>query len=105
MKIRILLAMGVLWVNLSWCAEEKEDSKEIPLSELPEVIKQDIASKYPGYKIKEAEIKDSNGAITYEVEIKKFFKEIDLIYDSDGTLRGKEGKDDDGDDKKGEDDD
>jgi hypothetical protein len=71
--------------------DDEENEKEISISELPQTIKDDVASRYPGAVITEAdEVTLNDGTLRYDVEIKLDGREIDLVYDSEGTFLGEE---------------
>jgi hypothetical protein len=73
--------------------ESKMDKKM-----LPKPILESIAKDYPGYKIEEAAKIENNGKVTYEAEVEKGEKSMDLIFDASGKLLktiSKEGEDND----------
>ncbi len=78
-----------------------EHEREISISELPQIIKDNIADRYIGAELLEAdEITQSNKSITYDVEIKHESLVTEVMYKADGTFIGVEAvdQDDEGDD-------
>jgi uncharacterized membrane protein YkoI len=79
-------------------ADEEVNEKEINISDLPQIIKDSIQNKYPGSEIIEAdEITNTDGSITYDIEIKYNDDVIEVMYDSKGNFLGIESDDDDDD--------
>jgi uncharacterized membrane protein YkoI len=77
--------------------------KEINPEMLPQVIKDDIAARYPGSQLLEAdEITQKDGTLTYDVEIKHENKKLELMYDAAGNFLGLEADDNDDDENDGE---
>lgn len=70
-----------------------ETEQEISITELPKLITEYISKNYAGYKIAEGlRITEAGtGAISYEAEIKKDTKQVDLIFDASGNFLKKEG--------------
>jgi uncharacterized membrane protein YkoI len=65
----------------------KELEIEIKTSELPAAALQYVEKNYPTSKIKEvAKITDDKNVVTYEVEIKKEGKNMDVLFDAEGKF-------------------
>ena len=61
--------------------------REINTDALPDAVKNSIASNYGDYKLKEAEeLEMADGTFQYEVELKKDGKELDVLFNSEGTV-------------------
>lgn len=68
-----------------------ETHVEIKVSELPASVATYVSQDYNGYKLKEGtKVTAANGTVTYEAEIKKGKKSIDLVFDSTGNFLKKE---------------
>lgn len=59
--------------------------KEIPKNQLPTVIAKSIKIKYPGSRIDEVDWINTNGKITYRVDIEGKF-DLDVWYSADGKF-------------------
>jgi hypothetical protein len=71
--------------------DEEENEEEINISDLPQVIKDDISSRFENAKLIEAEkITMKNGKEIYEIEIVYNGNEIDVTYDENGKFLGQE---------------
>lgn len=98
LKLALILCLGI---SLSACdkegmCNEGENEKEIKVSELPLVVRNSINEQYPGAELKEAdEITQSDGSITYDVEIRHNNSDMEVMYDSNGQFLGTESDDDD----------
>ena len=64
----------------------KEVETEIAKSELPQAIQETLKKDYAGYKIEETAKIVSKGVTTYEAEVEKGEKTVELIFDSNGKL-------------------
>jgi hypothetical protein len=65
----------------------KETEVEISLSALPKAASDYIAKNYAGYKISEAaKITDAKGVVTFEAEVSKMKKGMDVIFDASGKF-------------------
>lgn len=70
-------------------SEDTEQEVEIDPETLPQAIRDDIESRYPGAELLEADkVTLDDGSINYEVEIKVAEKILELIYEEDGTYMG-----------------
>lgn len=68
-----------------------EVEAEIKESELPQAVKAAIAKDFAGYKIDEIEKAiDAKGAATFEMEAVKGKDKLEISFDSNGKLLGKE---------------
>ena len=63
-----------------------ETESEIAKSALPKAVADAVAKNYAGYKIEETAKIEAKGLVTYEVEVEKGEKSMDLIYDEKGKL-------------------
>jgi Putative beta-lactamase-inhibitor-like, PepSY-like len=63
-----------------------ESETRISRSMLPKAISEALAKDYPGYKIEEMAKIESEGKVTYEAEVEKGEKSMDLIFDENGKL-------------------
>jgi hypothetical protein len=63
-----------------------EVESEIKKADLPKAIAAALAKDYVGYEIEETAKIESKGVITYEAEVEKGEKSIDLIFDLNGQL-------------------
>jgi hypothetical protein len=82
MKIKLvalLLAMGIL-VS---CAGREDN---IPVGELPAVVKQAIDQRYPGAQYVSAERETENGVTSYEVEIIFEGRQLEIDVTADGVV-------------------
>lgn len=74
--------------------EDDENEREISPSELPQIIKSAIASKYAGAEMVEAdEVTQANGQITYDVELKLNGEIKEVMFDAKGEFLGVESDD------------
>ncbi len=64
----------------------KEVETEIAKSELPQAMQETLKKDYAGYKIEETAKIVSNGVTTYEAEVEKGEKTVELIFDNNGKL-------------------
>lgn len=62
---------------------------DISESELPDAIKKTITAQFSGYAIDDPEKIESDGLVTYEVELKKKPEEWEVTFSSDGKVLGK----------------
>ena len=82
MKIKfvtLLLAVGLL----VGCAGNDED---IPVGELPAVVRQAIDQRYPGAQYVSAERETENGVTSYEVEITFEGRQLEIDVTADGVI-------------------
>jgi uncharacterized membrane protein YkoI len=80
--------------------DDGENEREISTDIIPQPVKDNIASQYPGAKLLEAdEITIPDGSITYDVEIESNGNITELMYDAQGNFLGVETDDDDADDE------
>lgn len=54
--------------------------------QIPQAVKDHLASTYPDYELSEAEKVEDGGVVTYEVEILVNEKEKELIFDAEGKF-------------------
>ena len=67
------------WVYTKW---------DIPLSELPSAVAQNVTASYPNYYIKDASFVEAPGSTYYEVEIEKGNIEKELRVSPNGQILG-----------------
>ena len=58
--------------------------EEIPIAELPAIVLSAIERDHPGHALHDAERNTAAGAVTYEVEVRHFDQEWEVIYDTKG---------------------
>lgn len=78
-----------------------ETEVEINPADLPQSITADVATRYNGAVIEEAEMETEDGVVTYEVEVSVNGSEVEAEYDANGVFIEDEvesDEDDDGDD-------
>lgn len=63
-----------------------ETEKEIGLAELPPAVIDILKHEYSRYEVEEFARIDTQGVITYEVELKQEKQSLDLIFDSEGKV-------------------
>lgn len=63
-----------------------ETEHEIDKKELPTAVLEGLKRDYKDYKIEEASRIESNGILTYEAEVEKAEKTLELIFDGQGKL-------------------
>ncbi|MGB5665481.1 MAG: PepSY-like domain-containing protein [Maribacter sp.] len=68
----------------------KETEHEINKKEVPANVIMALETKFPEYKIEEAEISETNESRVYELEIEKGDSEIELVMDMKGRIVKKE---------------
>ena len=61
-----------------------ETESEISKSALPKTIQRTLANKYVSYKIGEIVVNKEKGVTTYEIEVKKIGKTLELKFDKNG---------------------
>ena len=87
---RIILSIAVMGLAVGVSFAGKKEKQKIS-KDIPESIVGAVKSTYPDAVIKEAEIKNDAGKISYKFELKKDGNKIKLYYDKDGKLvRSKE---------------
>ena len=64
----------------------KEIESEIEKSDLPKAVSETLARDFKNYKIEETSKIEKNGVITYEAEVEKGEKSIDLFFDANGKF-------------------
>lgn len=64
--------------------EVELDEIDIPVSEVPEEVIKAVKSKYPDFKLEEAEI-ESSQPLSYEIEGKSGGNDIEIEINSDGS--------------------
>lgn len=84
--------------------DDDDVSEEIPLSDVPQHVKDAAIAAVPGLVLEEAEREHENGALVYEVEGKADGIEYEVEVNEDGTVLEIE-TDDDEDDEDDDDDD
>jgi uncharacterized membrane protein YkoI len=62
---------------------------DISESELPDAIRKTITTQFSGYTEDDPEKVESDGLVTYEVELKKKPEEWEVTFSSDGKILGK----------------
>lgn len=62
---------------------------EIAENELPDSVKNVIASQFAGYALDDVEKIESNGVVTYHVELKKKREEWQVTFSTDGKIISK----------------
>ena len=64
-----------------------ETETEISMAQLPAAVRAMLSSQYAGYKVTEAAkiVAAATGAITYEAEVSKGGKELDVLFSADGV--------------------
>ena len=73
-------------------SEEKEEplkegeEKDVPVEEIPEVVKKAVEAAVPGAEIKEAELEVEDGKTQYEVEVEKDGKKIEVEVSPSGEV-------------------
>lgn len=68
-----------------------ETETEIKESELPQAVKATLAKDFAGYKLDEIEkATDMKGTVTYEMEVAKGKDKLEISFDANGKLLGKE---------------
>lgn len=65
-----------------------ETETEIRVAQLPAAVRGKLASTYAGYQVTEAAqiVTAATGATTYEAELRKPGKKMDVIFDANGTV-------------------
>ena len=63
--------------------------EEIRVNQIPAVITSAIKRDFAGYRIKDADKIDTEGAVTYKIEVDKGSLEWKATYDASGTLLNK----------------
>ena len=65
--------------------------REIPVSHLPQSIREQIAKQFPNGRIDEAEVvvNDKNTPLAYEVEVKDNGEEWEVYFNADGSFINK----------------
>ena len=77
-----------------------ETETEIKTADLPEAVKDAIASQFAGYKMEEASLVETpDMAADYEVELEKGETTIEALFKADGTLIKQETESEDDEDK------
>lgn len=66
-----------------------ETEKEIGIAELPPSVIDILKNEYSRYELEEFARIDTQGVITYEVELKQKEQSFNLIFDSDGKVIAK----------------
>lgn len=62
----------------------------ITISKVPDVIKANVASRYPGYKIVKAEVVITSWGEQYELQLNKEQTSIGVFYTGEGAFMGQE---------------
>ncbi|MCB9019748.1 MAG: hypothetical protein H6546_05410 [Chitinophagales bacterium] len=76
--------------------DDEENEQEIDPMTLPGVILSDVASRFSGAEIQEADqITHEDGSVTYDVEFMLGGEEMEVMYQADGTYLGPEADDED----------
>lgn len=60
--------------------------QDIDESELPQAVKESVVKEFAGFSVGEIEKIESEGATTYEVEVKKSPEEWDVVFSADGKI-------------------
>ncbi|MGV3641362.1 MAG: PepSY-like domain-containing protein [Adhaeribacter sp.] len=69
-----------------------EFERKIAPSLLPPGVLEAVASSYPNHKITETAKIESGSQVTYEVELRKGWKTLDLIFNQQGLLKVQEAR-------------
>lgn len=80
--IKILLIL----ITLCWIPSVHASSNNIPLEELPEAVVKGAEAAVQGISFKEAERRQSKGAVVYELEGYADNIEYTLLVDEQGTV-------------------
>lgn len=69
-----------------------ETETEVTVAQLPAAVRAQLKSQYAGYKVTEAAkiVAAATGIITYEAEVSKAGKEMDVLFSADGAQLSKE---------------
>lgn len=84
---------------------ELEEDEEIPVTELPQLVRQAAEKALPGAELIEAEIVRPASGMAYEIEARQDGKEYEILVGADGRLLGIEEESEEGDDDTSDDDD
>ena len=66
--------------------EEEDDEIDVPVDELPDIIKQAVEAAVPGGDITEAELEMEDGQQVYEVTVEKDGQEFEVEVSKDGEV-------------------
>ena len=66
--------------------EDEDDEIDVPVDELPDIIKQAVEASVPGGKITEAELEMEDGQQVYEVTVEKDGQEFEVEVSKDGEV-------------------
>lgn len=64
----------------------QETEHEIKKKNIPKAIKKVLDSRYPTYKIDEAEISETREGVFYEIELKQGASELEVLFDKEGAV-------------------
>ena len=84
--------------NFSTDGQWMETEYEISEKDIPAAVSQTLASEFPGAKIDESEISETESGQVYEFEIKKDKETMEVAIKPDGTLVKKESAKEEGED-------
>jgi len=64
-----------------------ETETEMPPAQLPAAVRTKLATQYKGYKVTEAAkiVTAATGATTYEAEVSRAGKKMDVLFNADGS--------------------
>lgn len=86
------------------CDDYDENEVEINPDDLPQNVKDNLNSQFPGAEILEADkITHENGSVSFDVEIKTNGEVIEVMYNNEGKYLGQEFDDNDDDDENDDD--
>jgi uncharacterized membrane protein YkoI len=100
----MVLAMtiaGGLYAPVSQAADDDESEEQLTLAQVPPAVRATIENEAKGGNIAEIERETKGGKVTYEVEIIKDGKELEIEIAADGSVLRREAEtdDDDGEDE------
>lgn len=85
-KRKYLRNFTLICISLCWIGAAYASGNNIPISELPEVVVKAAENAVQDITLKEAERKESNGSVVYEVEGYVDKKEFELKIDGEGNV-------------------
>ncbi len=98
MSALLVLAVGVCVVGCHCMDNEKNKSSEIPLSDVPQAVKDAAAKSVAGINLKEAEIEKKKSGTVYELKGEANGKEYEIKVTPEGkVIETREGEKEDSD--------
>jgi len=94
---KLLLTVLILSIGVMVAEDEKE--KEIPISEVPEIVMEAALKALPGVEFKEADVEETKDGLVYELDGILDGKEFEINVSADGTVLNMEEEEKDDDDE------